>query len=274
MTRAARRRWRVAALTGLAAILALLVPRLAEGPRVFGVYAVWFAGSNDADRGEIDRFLSCLVEGSTLNRFWRGEAVVELRGSWALPRPEATLDWHALPAAWLSPAVGAVGGLPPPRTDETPLYLVFGGHPDLWTNACGRNAEAQVAGRRAGVATVRNRPHCWPAGGALRTETQIAMHEIVETVDRLLGHGACAAGGSCRGRATCADPCSAFVGLTCPGAPRETPTGCGDQRLDGWIVQRLGYDGRLPGRCEACMVCDFTPEPCPSDRPGCGVVSE
>ena len=35
----------------------------AEGHRVFGIYALWFAGSGDEDREQIDRFLDCLVNG-------------------------------------------------------------------------------------------------------------------------------------------------------------------------------------------------------------------
>lgn len=241
-----------------------------QGPRVFGVYAVWFAGSNDENRAEIDRFLECLIDGSTLNRYWGGEARVERRGSWALPPPGRKLEWHALAEAWLLPAVGRPGGLPTPRAGETPLYLVFGGHPDLWTNACGRNDTALVDGRTVGLATVRNSPLCWATGDRLRTETQIALHEIVETVDRVLGYGTCAAGGTCRGKGICPDRCDTFVGLQCPGAPTGSYTGCEGGRVDGWVVQRLGYAGRDPQRCDECMACDFTPEVCPTDEPLCG----
>lgn len=239
-------------------------------PRVFGLYAVWFEGSNDENRARIDDFLECLVDGSTLNHFWRGEARVELRGSWALTPPPGTLDWDALADAWLVPAVGRSDGLPAPRAHETPLYLVFGGHPDLWTNACGRNATAAVEGRTVGLGIVRNSPLCWATGERLRTETQIALHEIVETVDRVLGHGTCAAGGACRGRGICEDPCDTFVGLRCPGAPTDSFTGCDGGRVDGWVIQKLGYAGRDPARCGACAACDFTVEVCPPDDPRCG----
>lgn len=238
--------------------------------RVFGLYAVWFDGSNDENRAEIDRFLACLVEGSTLNHFWGGEARVELRGSWALPPPERTLDWDALADAWLVPTVGRADGLPAPRPDETPLYLVFGGQPDIWTNACGRNATATVDGRTVGFGVVRNSPLCWATGDRLRTETQIALHEIVETVDRVLGHGTCAAGGACRGRGICEDRCDTFVGLKCPGAPTDSLTGCDGGRVDGYVIQKLGYGGRDPARCGACAACDFTVDLCPPDAPMCG----
>lgn len=246
------------------------LPQKRPDARVFGLYAVWFAGSGDEDREEIDRFLHCLIEGSTLNRYWKGEARVEFRGSFALPRLSARVDWDALASVWLSPQVGQPGGLPPSREDETPLYLVFGGGDDVWVGACGRNSVAMVAGKNAGVGVVRNNPLCWPTGDRLRTETQIATHETVETVDRALGHGTCAGGGTCRGRSVCEGYCDTFVGLQCPGAPTGSYVGCEGRKVDGWVIQSFGYEGRLPGRCESCMVCDFVPTACPADLPECG----
>lgn len=239
-------------------------------PRVFGLYAVWFAGSGDADRAELDRFLSCLIDGSTLNQYFKGEARVEVRGSFSLPPPPARLDWDALAAQWLTPAVGAPSGLPVARADETPLYLIFGGQPDVWVGACGRNSVADVAGRHSGVGVVRNSPLCWPTGNRVRTETQIATHEIIETTDRALGYAACAANGACEGQQVCSGACDSFVGLVCPGAPMATPTGCDGRIVEGWAIQRLGHAGRDPSRCEACFTCDFTPTLCPVDTPQCG----
>ena len=240
----------------------------AARPQVFGLYALWFAGSGDADRPEIDRFLECLIDGSTLNHFWRGEARVELRGSYALAPSDRLLEWDELALAWIEPRLGAE--LPTPRPDETPLYLVFGGNPDVHVGACGRNSVATIAGRPAGVGVVRSSPLCWPTGDSLRSETQIAAHEIVETVDRALGHGTCAGGGTCRGRSICEGYCDSFVGLECPGAPTDSLVGCEGRKVDGWVIQRFGHEGREPDRCEACIECDFTPELCPADRPGCG----
>lgn len=240
--------------------------------RVFGLYAVWFAGSGDADRAEIDRFLPCLIEGSTLNRYWKGEARVELRGSFALPPPPVRLPWEAVAEKWLTPQVGTPSGLPIARASETPLYLVFGGQPDVFVGACGINSMAEVAGRRSGVGFVRNSQLCWPTGNRVRTETQIATHEIVETVDRALGYGTCAAGGTCRGLQICPGACDSFVGLVCPGAPTGSYTGCDGRIVDGWVIQRLGYAGRDPAHCEECMACDFTPTVCPPDAPNCATV--
>ncbi|MGB1016308.1 MAG: hypothetical protein ACPG4T_19380 [Nannocystaceae bacterium] len=227
---------------------------------VFGLYAVWVAGSNDANREELDRFLDCLIEGSTLNQYWGGEARIELRGSYALEPPAARLEWDQLATEWLAPQVGMTSGLPVPNSDEIPLYLIFGGRPDVWTGSCGRNSEVTVAGRLAGVGIVRNNPLCWKTGDRLRTETQIATHEIVETVDRVLGYGTCAAGGTCRGRGICEGYCDSFVGLQCPGAPTGSYTGCDNRQIDGWVIQKLGYAGRDPARCDECMECDFTPQ--------------
>lgn len=243
-------------------------PAGAARPEVFGLYALWFEGAGDEDRPEIDRFLECLIDGSTLNHYWQGEARVEVRGSFALPPPGRLLEWDELALVWIEPQVGA--GLPAPRTDETPLYLVFGGNPEVFVGACGRNSVATIAGRLAGVGVVRSTPLCWPTGDRLRTETQIATHEIVETVDRALGHGTCAGGGTCRGRAICEGYCDTFVGLECPGAPTGSLVGCEGRTVDGWVIQRFGYEGRELDRCEACIPCDFTPELCPVDHPRCG----
>lgn len=237
-------------------------------PEVFGLYALWFEGSGDEDRQEIDRFLECLIDGSTLNHYWQDEARVEVRGSFALPPPGRLLEWDELALTWIEPQIGAV--LPTPRADEIPLYLVFGGHPDVFVGACGRNSVAMLAGRFTGVGVVRNSPLCWPTGDRVRTETQIAAHEIVETVDRALGHGTCAGGGTCRGRSICEGYCDTFVGLQCPGAPTGSFVGCEGRQVDGWVIQRFGHEGREPDRCEACIECDFTPELCPADRPSCG----
>jgi len=237
---------------------------------VFGIYAVWFEGAGDEDREELDRFLECLVYGSNLNSYWHGEVGIELRGSWTVPPPSTSLEWTDV-HAYLTPHVES-GLVPPPQTDETPLYLVFGGAPTLFVDACGKNSQASVAGRDAGVAIVRNFPLCWPTGDTVRTETQIALHEIVETVDRVLGYGTCAGGGTCRGAAICKDPCDTFVGLNCPGAPAATWTGCKGGQVEGWVVQKLGYTGRDPEKCDQCMECDFTTRACDASEPTCAAV--
>lgn len=234
----------------------------------FGLYVVWFEGAGDDNRAEIDRFLECLVDGSNLREFWDGRVDLVRHGSSALPRPAERLD-HGDVAAWLTPHVEAER-LPRPRADETPIYLVIGGEPDLWVGACGRNGEAVVADRRAGLGVIGNRPLCWPTGERLRTETQILAHELVETIDRLLGLGTCAGGGACRGRAVCADHCDTFVGLQCPGAPTGTWTGCEGGRVDGWVVQRFSRAGRDPALCDRCTACDFTPRACRPGETGCG----
>lgn len=264
------RAWRRGIVPFFALFLAGSCTSRPAAPTVFGLYAVWFAGSGDADRAEIDRFLTCLIDGSTLNQYWKGEARVEFRGSFALPPPPARLDWEDVAAKWLSPQVGLSAGLPVARADETPLYLVFGGQPDVFIGACGINSVSEVAGRNVGVGFVRNSQLCWPTGNRVRTETQIAAHEIVETADRALGYAACAADGTCEGKQICAGACDSFVGLVCPGAPTDTPTGCDGRFVDGWVIQRLGYAGRDSAQCNQCIACDFTPTACPVDAPRCG----
>lgn len=191
---------------------------IAETP-IFGIYPLWIARVGDEDRLAVDRFLDCLVHGSNLNQFWGNEARLRLHPSHALAPPAKQLEWNQLAEEWIAPQLAQPGGLPAPSSDETPVYLVFGGKPAFWTGACGRNAEVRLQGRRAGLGVVQTQPPCWATAVPLRSETQTAMHELVETVDRLLGHGACAAGGACRGRSICKDRCATFVGLTCPGAP-------------------------------------------------------
>lgn len=240
----------------------------AKRPATFGVYAIWLAGHGDEDRAELDRFLTCLIDGSTLNAFWEGEARLVRRGSWTVPAPDGPLDWSDA-ATWLAPHLAA-GRVPGPRADETPVYLVFGGSPALKVAACGRNAAGEVAGRRAGLAIVRNHPLCWPTGDRVRTETQVATHELVETVDRLLGYEGCAGGGACRGKPVCPRFCDTFVGLACPGAPTGTWTGCESGKVDGWVIQRFSHASRAPGTCGQCATCDFTPRACAPGEARCG----
>jgi hypothetical protein len=242
--------------------------RIRLGPAVFGLYAVWLSPARPGEREQVDQFLECLIDGSTFNHYFQGEARVELRGSFTLPPPVESVDWDDVARGWLEPHVGEI--LPTAKPGETPLYLVFGGEPEVWVGACGRNSAATVAGRSAGVAIVRTNPLCWPTGDPLRTYTQISTHEILETTDRVLGYGTCAGGGTCRGRAICAGYCDSFVGLQCPGAPTGSVLGCEDRKVDGWVIQRFGYAGREPDQCEACIACDFTPELCPAAQPKCG----
>ena len=264
--RARRPRARLALVAALLTACSLDAPP----PPTFAIYPLWIAGSGDDNREQIDAFLDCLVHRSNLNQYWGDEARLALRPSHALPAPSRQLDWDELGPQWVGPQLGAPGGPPEPAPDETPVYLVFGGKPDFWTGACGRNGEAELGGRRVGMAVVRNKPLCWPTGDRLRTETQTAFHELAETVDRLLGHGACAAGGACRGRSICEDRCDTFVGLTCPDAPTGSWTGCDGGQVDGWVVQKLGYAGRDPAQCDACTACDFTPRACLAGEAGCG----
>ncbi len=265
--------WLSAFVVALVAIFGVSPVHAAE-PRLFGLYTVWIAGSGDENREEIDQFLDCLIHHSNLHSYWRGEARIEVRGSFALPKLNASVDWDKLAEMLLTPNVGVPSGLPVARADETPLYLVIGGQADFWTGACGRNSEALVAGRNAGVGIVRNDPLCWPTGNTLRTETQIAMHEIVETIDRVLGYAACAAGGRCEGNGICENRCDSFVGLQCPGAPTGTFTGCDGGKVDGWVIQKLGYEGRVLAQCGACITCDFVPQACTAEDPACARVPE
>ncbi|MCB9793659.1 MAG: hypothetical protein H6741_13125 [Alphaproteobacteria bacterium] len=95
------------------------------------------------------------------------------------------------------------------------------------------------------------------------------MHEIVETVDKLLGGAPCSPHGGCGGTESCPVGCDAFVGLSCPGAPDASWTGCGGGQVQGWVVQRLASAGRENRSCSTCMTCDFTPRACAPGEAGC-----
>lgn len=240
-------------------ICALPGCRREPAPRRFVIQPVWFAGVGDAERADLDRFLACLLEQSTLEDFWQGGVRLQRAQSVLLPAPATAVTVAELPGV-LAPALAAAG-VPLRRADGADVVLlVFAGAPLLRMTHCGRNDTARIDGVEVGLALVRTAPLCWPTGDPLRSETQVATHEIVETVDRLLGFGTCAGGGACNASALCPDPCATFVGLQCAGAPMGTLVGCGGRKVDGWVVQRFSPEGREPGKCERCTPCSFVPE--------------
>ncbi|MDP2270072.1 MAG: hypothetical protein Q8K32_05010 [Archangium sp.] len=247
-------------------VLALAGTPTAAATRPVGVHVVWLEGAQ-ADRAQLDAFFQCLVGSSNLAEFWDGQLVFHYRGSVVVPADES-LTLAATPA-WVERQLAA-GRLPPPPDGEWPVYLVYGDAP-IAEGACGRPLAATVAGKKAGVAHVRVSPPCWPGTQLLRNETQIGMHELVETVDDMLGHAPCAADGACEGALACGDVCGNFTGLSCPGAPLQTFTGCDGTPVDGWVVQRLGRGGRARANCDACFACEFTVGLAGSPQPqGCG----
>lgn len=223
--------------------------------RVFAVHVLWLRGAA-ADREDFDRFMECLIGGSTFEAYWDGEARLSYRGSWVVDPPEAPLGIDGM-AAFLSPLL-ARGALPAARPGETPVYLLLGDAPTIREDACGR-PDVQVSSEGPiGVALVRADPPCWPGTTRLRNETQIGQHEIAEVVDLLLGHAGCAGDGACEGNLACAGACDNFTGLVCPGAPTQSFTGCGPTPIDGWVVQKLGRAGRSEEACDQCFTCEFT----------------
>jgi len=225
----------------------LLLSSCASSTPTVLVRPIWIDGPAVEDRVEIDEFLDCLVNSSTLPQWWEGEVRIELAASQVIPAPPSTVDWSEL------------ADLLPQDRGGTSAFLVFGEQPHLRVGACGRNDVVSVGGRPAALGVVRTRPLCWPTGDRVRTETQIATHELVESVDALLGHAPCAGGGACRGRTVCPDRCDTFVGLQCAGAPETTWTGCDGGAVEGWLTQSFGRQGRDQGACEACIDCDFVP---------------
>ncbi len=237
-------------------------------PRTFRVVTVRVGGALRVERAPIAAFLDCLLVGSTFNRYWEGRAGLARGPSVGLPAPPTRLYWDEI-GDWLDGHAQA-GRLPAVAAAETPVYLLFAGWPHLVLGACGRHEQRPIGGRDAALATVRTGRSCWPTDDPLRSLTQIAAHELLETVDASLGHAGCAGGGSCRGAGICPDHCATFVGLNCEGAPRGSFTGCEGGKVDGWVVQRFGKAGRDHAKCEHCIPCEFTPEVCPAAEPRCG----
>lgn len=244
---------------GLAPLLLLTlasVPGQAQ-PLPVGVHAVWFEG-DASDREPFDRFMACLLGGSTYTAYFLGEAELGYRGSFVLPAPGATFTDDSA-GQWLETQV-ARGALPPPLPDETPVYLLLGGAPTVvLPDACGRWSTHTLNGRPMGLALIRRTPSCWGGTEPLRNITQIGMHELTEVADALVGHWGCAGNSACRADGACADSCRNLMGLQCEGAPTQVNTGCGGRVVDGWVVQRLGHEGRDRSRCSECFACDFTP---------------
>jgi apolipoprotein N-acyltransferase len=239
-------------------------PRPSSDERVvprFHVRALWLPGADASDRPEVDAFLRCLHEGSTFADFFRGKARITFDGSWQVGRPAEVV--HAQNRTHVLEAL--IRDLPPVPDGVTPLYLVFGAAAELpLQSACGYHDLGTVNHQAAVLALVRTSPPCWAGAPSLRSETQIAMHEIAEGVDLALGHRGCVANGRCEGGGGCDRPCDGFTGLFCPGAPEATPTGCGDGIVRGWVVQRLAHKGwDEDDDCPPCAACDFTVEATP-----------
>ncbi len=230
-------------------------------PRRVVVQPIWFDGVGDDDRATIDRFLRCLVEGSNLSTWWDGDVTIELRDAVTLPAPDEQIAREALPA-WIDARLDEAGvELPDPAVGDV-QFLTFAGAPMLRMSECGHNWRAQIHGRQASIALVRTTPLCWPTGDSVRSETQVAAHELVEAIDASLGYTDCSGDGSCNGRVICANHCDTFVGLRCPGAPTNTRTGCGDQRVDGWVIQSFSRAKREDkSLCRSCTPCEFSPTP-------------
>lgn len=237
-------------------------------PRAVGVQVLWLEGAS-ANQRRLDDFYECLLSSSNLADYWDGELVFRYRGS-VVVRADESLSLAATPR--FVERLRAAGQVPAPVDGELPVYLLYGDAP-IGEGACGRPLAATVAGQQAGVAHVRVSPPCWPGTELLRNETQIGMHELVETVDALLGHAPCAADGACEGQLACGDACANFTGLRCPGAPERTFTGCNATPVEGWVVQKLGRAGRAVANCDRCFACDFTVGPPGTAQPsscGCG----
>lgn len=228
--------------------------------RHFIVYSLWQRGANEHDREEIDRFLDCLLVRSSFADFWRGSVTVQAGGSWVVDSPGSRLDDEATTERWLSRAIQQ-NGLPDPPAGTTPIYVLFG-TAGVVGSSCGRVVTLMHDGQRIGAPFVRAAPPCWPANlGTVRSETASLQHELVETIDALLDRPACAADGPCETGEACGGnaACASFIGLSCPGAPESSFTGCDATPVRGWVIQKVSHASEQGADCPPCPTCDFAP---------------
>ena len=169
------------------------------------VHSLWLAGPDAGHRAELDRFLQCLLAGSTFVDFWAGRVALDQGGSWVVPAPSEPIGGGEAAAAWLAPALDAAG-VPTSPPGVTPIYLVYGEVRRFESAACGRCDAIEVAGRPAGLALVRTSPACWPGQGLVRGLTQYTQHELSCALELLQGQDHCAADGQSQGDARCPDP--------------------------------------------------------------------
>ena len=223
--------------------------------RRFVVYSLWLRGDGEVHREELDLFQQCLLRDSNFAEFWSGQITIEPGGSWVVAPPEGQLGRGSDAETWLGPMLA---GVPPVEEGVTPIYLVYAHAKRMRPPVCGYCGVTSLAGRDALLAVVRTEPPCWPAQGTVRGLTQFAMHEISCAIELALGEDHCAADGQCEARSECPNPCDTFTGLSCPGAPETSYTGCDGTPVSGWVVQRLSHKGQGTSQCPLCAPCDFT----------------
>lgn len=227
------------------------------GSRTFAVYAVWLEDAGVEQRPDIDLFLSCLLERSNFETYFQGEAHLTSMGSFVVPSPGTLLTSAAAQTSWLAQTAPA---LPRPPSGAEPVYVVFGAASVVGA-ACGMANNVMLDGAKVAMPFVRTVPPCWGGLGPLRSETASVHHELVESIDGVLGHALCAADGACETGEACGGnaACEVFTGLYCDGAPAQSYTGCDPTPVRGWVVQKVSHAARdqHTDTCQRCQRCDF-----------------
>ena len=231
-------------------------------PTRFAIHVLWLEEQGEEHRDELERFQDCLLEHSSFADYWGGRVRFERAGTWVVPPPEGLLRREDAIPGWLEPLLEAAE-VPDPAPGVTPIYLVYAHARSMQVEACGTCDRFEMKGRPATLALVRTGPSCWPAQGPVRSMTQFTQHELSCAVELALGEDHCAADGTCEGRATCPKDCSVFTGLSCPGAPEASYTGCDGNPVRGWVVQKLSHRGEGTEACDLCAPCDFVVQPRP-----------
>jgi MYXO-CTERM domain-containing protein len=224
------------------------------------VYVVWLKGEGEANRVELDSFFDCLFSHSDLANYWNGDVRVEYEGSIVTAPPTAIGDAKDIPP-FIEKLI-ANKELPANPPTGKPVYLVLVDPAKTSTvigvnGVGGRNTVGKVNGKTAGLAIVTTNPAgFWSYRSAMGNETQGTMHELVEVIDGVLGKYECAGDCCCNGWCNNGPACGNLTGLSCPGAPATTKTGCAGTTVKGWVIQKLSHQGQTT--CTCPITCDFT----------------
>lgn len=243
------------------AILAVARPASAAKPvQQMNVNVIWLKGEGEANRAELDSFFDCLFSHSDLAAYWNGDVRVEYEGSIVTAPPASIGDAKDIPP-FIEKLIAAKE-LPANPPTGKPIYLVLVDPAKTSTvlgvnGVGGRNTVGTVDGKPAGLAIVTTNPAgFWSFRSAIGNETQGTMHELVEVIDGVLGKFECAGDCCCNGWCNNGPACGNLTGLSCPGAPATTDTGCAGTKVKGWVIQKLSHQGQTT--CTCPITCDFT----------------
>jgi MYXO-CTERM domain-containing protein len=237
----------------------LLTPRAASAAQTVNLYVAWMKGSGESNAAEYTQFIDCLIGQSSYVDFWSGQVQIAFHGVFVVTPPSTPVDFNGV-STWVASLIP--GELPVPAADA--VYLVIA-DPSEYVGiptACGENGPGSISGVPINVGRVKTA--CWSGTSIMRNVTEVGMHELAEAIDGSLGKfrncgDAPCYGLACDGTAVCSN----ITGLSCPGAPASTTTGCGPA-VQGWVVQKLSHEGSSSS-ATCGLTCDFTVTARPAD---------